>query len=69
MATTRLQRLDRRYLDILEVGGPRKVRILKALAPSEEAFASSMARLKRRRLVKTTYRNGGPHIALRGRKK
>lgn len=64
MATTRLQPLDRRYLAILEVGGPRKPNVLKAIAESSREYRASIARLRRAGLVRHIHRHGGPHVSL-----
>ena len=62
--TTRLQALDRRYLDILEVGGPRKPNVLEALAPSPQAFRASIGRLRSAGLVRVKHCRGGARYGL-----
>jgi hypothetical protein len=64
VANTRLQDLDRRYLEILEVGGPRKPNVLKAIAPSARDYRASIARLRSAGLVRHIHRHGGPHVSL-----
>lgn len=65
MATPRLLDRDKRYLSILEVGGPRKPHILRHVFPTtDRAFKASMRRLKAARLVVMKKRYGGPHVAL-----
>jgi hypothetical protein len=66
--TTRLQTLDRRYLDILAVGGPRKGNVLEALAPSQRAFKASIGRLRSSGLVHMQHCRGGVRYGLTGKR-
>lgn len=49
--------LGRRFLAILEVGGPRKANVLRALAKSERQFKRTIQRLRKAGLI-VIQRNG-----------
>jgi len=65
----RLQAIDKRYLEILEVGGPRKPRILRhAFEVTDAEFNASIRRLRAARLIRSQRRQGGPHLAIARRR-
>jgi hypothetical protein len=64
MTTRSYETLGRRILAILEVGGPRKPRILKALASTERQFDRTISRLKAAGLIVHHRHRGGGVYAL-----
>ena len=57
--TRKYETLGRRFLAILEVGGPRKPNVLRALARSEYHFKTTIHRLVKAGLVVYRKQQGG----------
>lgn len=58
-------RLGNRLLEVLEVGGARKRRVLEALAMhwryTKQTFEDTLAFMVRQKVLRRRWRNGGPH--------
>lgn len=60
---------EQRILDVLGVGGPRKINVLGGMLGSRQRAERAVRALRKEKLIRLVYRNGGPHYALPRRRK